>query len=91
MVSEKDYTDVLLEDINSKFDAVLDAVGGMQGNVKKIPGIVEKAERLEDDMATVKLVTKETNHDVKNIKVRVEKIDKQIDELEEKMIVLEAA
>ena len=48
MVSEKDYTDVLLEDINSKFDAVLDAVGGMQGNVKKIPGIVEKAERVKE-------------------------------------------
>lgn len=89
-MSDKNYTDVLLEDINSKFDAVLEAVGGMQDSVKKIPGLVQKIEKLEDDMSAVRLATTATNRDVKEIKLHVRKIDKQLDEIEERMTVLES-
>ena len=86
MAGKKNYTDVLLEDINSKFDAVLEAVGSMQDSVTKIPDMAERLINVEEDMSTLKSATKATNQDIQQlgqdvgtVKIRVEKIDKQLD------------
>ena len=94
MVNKKDYTDVLLEDINSKFDAVLDAVSGMQDNVKRIPKMAERLEKLEDDMATVRMVTIATSNDTNLIKIRTEKLEnilEDVTDLQKRVKTLETA
>lgn len=90
MADKKDHTDVLLEDMNSKFDFIVETVGSMQKDVKKIPEIAGKIEKLEQEVMAVKLATTATNRDVKQIKTHVEKIDKQLDEIEERLISVEA-
>jgi|GEM_PF-1508560 len=91
MTARNNHNDVLLEDINSKFDAILEAVGSMKDQVKKIPSIEEKVINLENEMHAVRLATTDTNIDVKDIKTHVRKIDKQLDELEERLVVVESA
>jgi len=81
MTNKSNYTDVLLEDINSKFDAVLEAVSGMQDSVKKIPKMSERIEKLESDMTMVKLVTQATGSDAKLIKIRTEKLESILEDV----------
>lgn len=81
MGSKNDHTDVLLEDINGKFDAILEAVGTMQDQVKKIPKMAERLEKLESDMNMVKLATMGTSGDLKLIKIRTEKLENILDDV----------
>ena len=93
MAKKKDYTDVLLEDINSKFEAVLEIVGSMQDNVGKIPKMAERLEKLEYDMATVKLATTATQRDTNLVKIRTEKLEhiqKEIHDIDERVKSLES-
>lgn len=85
------HNDILIEDFNSKFDAIMEAVGAMKDDVKKISGIEEKVDNLERDMGTLRVATAETNRDVKEIKAHVQKMDKQLDELEERLVAVESA
>lgn len=81
-MSGKDaYADVLLEDINSKFDAVLEAVGGMQDQNKKIPKMAERIEKMEHNIAAIKLDASLTRNDVSVIKIRTEKLESLHDEV----------
>ena len=94
MADKKDYSDVLIEDFNSKFDAIMEAVGSMQENVKRLPRMAERLEKLESDMSTVKLATTVTSSDVKLIKIRTEKLDViqgEIKDLEKRVKTLEPA
>jgi len=75
------YTDVLLEDINSKFDFLVESVGGMQDNVKKIPKMAEQLEKLEYDMSMVKMVTRVTNDDMKLVKIRTERLEGDVKDI----------
>ncbi len=81
MSDKNNYTDVLLENINSKFDAVLDAVGGVQANVNKIPKMAERIEKIESDLLIVKLDASITRNDVRLIKIRTEKLEEISDEV----------
>ena len=81
MARKDNYTDILLEDINSKFDAVLEAVGGMQDHIKKIPKMAKRIEKLVSDMVTVKLATRTTSYDTNLIKIRTEKLEKILDDV----------
>lgn len=74
MASKKDYTDVLLEDINGKFDAIIEIVSTMKDQVKRIPAISERLEKIESDMVTVRIATSATSRDVELIKIRTEKL-----------------
>jgi phage-related tail protein len=80
-MAEKNYSDVLIEDMNSKFDAIMEAVSAMQDNVKKIPKMAERLEKLESDMSIVKLTTRVTSDDTKLIKIRTEKLENIQEEL----------
>ncbi len=81
MADKKDYTDVLLADISSKFDAVLEAVGGMQDQIKKIPRMAERIEKLGSDMLTVKIAVRTISNDTELIKIRTEKLEQLQDEV----------
>lgn len=92
-MSDTDYTDILLEDINGKFDAILEAVGSMQDQVKKIPKMSERLEKIESDLVAVKLDASLTRSDTKLIKIRSEKLENIQDELmdlDKRVKVLEA-
>ena len=89
MANKKDnnYTDILLEDIRDQNRAVLEAVGAMQDHVKLIPKISERLEKLEYDMAAVRIATRVTNDSIKLIKIRTEKLEEhetRITKLEQK-------
>lgn len=94
MDDRKNYSDVLLEDINSKFDAIMEVVGSMQDKVKRIPKMAERIEKLEDDISTIKLVTMSTQSDTSLIKIRTEKLEAvqdKLDDLESRLKVLETS
>lgn len=80
-MTDRNYSDVLLEDINSKFNAILEAVGAMQDQVRKIPKMSERLEKIESDMRLVKLATKVTSDDASLIKVRTEKLEGILDDI----------
>lgn len=65
----------MLEDMNSKFDLILEAVGGMQNQVKKIPKMAERLEKIESDVVAVKLDASMTRNDARLIKIRTEKLE----------------
>lgn len=81
MADKRNYTDALLEDMDSKFDLLLEAVGEMQNHVKKIPKMSERLEKIEHDITAIKLDASMTRSDVKTIKIRSEKIEDIKDEL----------
>ncbi len=80
-MADKNYSEVLLEDMNSKFELILEAVGSMQDQVKKIPKMAERIEKIEHDINTIKLDTMMTNNDTKIIKIRTEKLENLYDEV----------
>lgn len=93
MPKSNNHTDVLLEDINSKFDAVLEIVSSMQDKVAKIPKMSERLEKLESDMAFVRLATGETLEDMQMIKIRTEKLEAiqdQVTDVKKRLKVLES-
>lgn len=84
---------MLLEDINSKFDAVLEVVSGLQTNVNKIPKMSERIEKLESDMSLVKLATRVTSDDMNMVKIRTEKLEnilEDVTDLQKRVKTLEA-
>ncbi len=85
---------MLLEDINSKFDAVIDAVSGMQSQIKKIPKMSERIEKIESDLMVVKLDASLTRDDTRLIKIRTEKLEnilEDVSDLQKRVKTLETA
>lgn len=81
MADKRNYTGAQLEDMNGKFDPLLEAVGNLQGQVKKIPKMSERLEKIEYNIAAIKLDASMTREDVKTIKIRSEKLEDIKDEL----------
>lgn len=69
-MADTDYNGVLLEDINGKFDAILDSVKGIRGQVNELPTRNEFDE-LKDDVKTIKAVVTQTNKDLSKLDSRV--------------------
>ena len=93
MTDKNNYDGVLIEDFNSKFDAIMEAVGSMQDSVKKIPKMAERLEKLESDMTIVKMATKATSSDTNLIKIRTEKLEnilEDVTDLQKRVKVLES-
>jgi archaellum component FlaC len=80
-MTDNNYAEVLLEDMNGKFELILEAVGGMQDQVKKIPKMSERLEKIEHDVNTIKLDTSLMHGDTRMIKIRTEKLEDIQDEL----------
>ena len=76
MSDNKDYTGVLLEDMNSKMDAVVEAVGQMQGQINNLP-TRDEFQELRDDVKVIKKVV--TGH------------SEQLTDHEERLTTLEVA
>ncbi len=56
MSDDKDYTGVLLEDMNSKMDAVVEAVGQINDQIKVLPAVQRDLEEVKSDVKTIKTV-----------------------------------
>lgn len=65
-----DYVATLLEDMNDKFDGVVEAVGQLQDTVKTLATKDELAE-VKADVQIIKAVVTATNRDVANLDTRV--------------------
>lgn len=73
-----DNDGVLLEDVEDKVDFLVDAIKGMQENVKHIPGIREDISELKQDVKVIKGVVKETNKDLQNLRKRATVLEKTL-------------
>lgn len=74
-MADRNYTDVLLEDINGKFEFIVDAVGGLQDSVRKIPKMEVRLENIEKDVKVIKLVVKDTSKQLKSHENRITKLE----------------
>jgi hypothetical protein len=63
-------TDILLEDINCKFDAVLEAVGGIRQEMKDLAKLSDLDE-LKADVKTIKTVVTSQSHQLDNHENRI--------------------
>ncbi len=79
-MAKKDYSGVLLEDMDDKIDFLIDVMKGMQESTKKIPKIDERLEKIEYDIPAIKFTTKMTNDDMKLVKIRTEKLQEGLEE-----------
>lgn len=77
MAKDDKYTDILLEEIRSQMGAVLEIVSSMQENVKHIPVMREDIADLKSDVAVIKAAVKDTNHDLKFLERRVDRLEHQ--------------
>jgi hypothetical protein len=76
MTTDKNHTDVLLEDIHAKFDAILEIVAPMRKKLTEIRTIVDDIPEMKDDIAVIKKVIKETNIKVRDHEQRITKLEK---------------
>lgn len=67
---------VLLEDMEDKMDFLVDAMKGIQTQVKHIPVIQEDIAELRSDVKTIKLAVCETNKDLGHLEKRVTRLEK---------------
>lgn len=72
---------IVNEQIDDKLQVILEVVSGMQRHVAQIPNILERLEVVEDGIATVKVALTSTNHDLRVIKKRTEKLEQFADEV----------
>ncbi len=56
MSDNKDYTGVLLEDMNGKMDAVVEAAGLINDQIKVLPAMQKDLEEVKADVKTIKTV-----------------------------------
>lgn len=73
-VMSDNYTNVLLEEMNSKFDAVLEMVGGMNDKIIDIQSNMATKDALEE-VKTIKSAVTDTSHQVQNHERRITKLE----------------
>ena len=73
-MSDTDYSGVLLEDVNGKFDVILDAVKGIRGKVDDLPTRNEFNE-LKGDVKTIKAVVTQNNLEINDHNRRITKLE----------------
>lgn len=70
MTKDDNYTNVLLEDIRSQMQAVLEIVGENQKTLQDVPKRNE-FNKLKSDVVVIKEAVKQTNKDVQRLDRRV--------------------
>jgi len=68
-------TDILLEEIRAQMGAVLEIVTDSHKLVSRIPKIEGDIEGLTADIRVIKAAVTDTNHDLKLLERRVEKLE----------------
>lgn len=66
------------EDLDDRFDQVLEALDAAKVNLDKIPGIEQDVADLKSDMKIVKLAVTDTNKDLGKLKKRVTKLERVV-------------
>jgi hypothetical protein len=78
MAKDDNYTDVLLEDIRSQMQAVLEISRDTQKKVEPLATMQEDVAELKSDLKTVKLVVTDTNKDLNLLDRRVTHLEEKI-------------
>jgi len=78
MTKDDNYTNVILEDIRSQMQAVLEIAADTQQKVSALPTMQEDIAELKDDVATIK-------HAIGDISTELQLHDRRITKLEEKI------
>ncbi len=73
--AEVRHMSVLLEQVVSQNQTIMEAVGDMQEKVKLIPAMAEDISVLKADMKTVKAAITETNHDLRLLETRMDRLE----------------
>ena len=74
-MGKKNYTDVILEDINGKFDLLLEIVVPMRKEVSEVKKMTDKIPEIQADIKTIKLALKQTNMQVRDHETRITKLE----------------
>lgn len=71
MSDGKDYTGLLLEDINGKFDVIVEAVGQIQDQIKVLPAMQSDLEEVKSDVKAIKAVVTDHSHQFSDHEQRI--------------------
>lgn len=69
------YEGALLEEIRNQNKAILEVVGSMQDNVKKIPKIVDDIEIIKTDVKAIKAVIKDHSGQLDDNESRITQLE----------------
>ena len=70
-MTDKGYTDALLEDVNDKFDILVDGFKGVREEIKTLAKQSDLDE-VKSDVKAIKTAVTTTNHDLNDLKTRVD-------------------
>jgi peptidoglycan hydrolase CwlO-like protein len=62
---------VLFEQMNAKFDAILEYVRDIPDIKRRVTRLEEKVDKLQDDMTVVKIVIKQHSKDIAELRARL--------------------
>jgi hypothetical protein len=74
-MGKKDYTEVLLEEMNGKINLILEVVVPMRKEVTEMKQPVSRIPYIEADIKTIKLALKQTNVQVRDHETRITKLE----------------
>ncbi len=75
MGKSTDHTAVILEDINGKFDQLIEVVAAMQTNLNKIPKIETELTEVREDVKVIKSVVTDHSSRIKDHELRLTKLE----------------
>lgn len=77
MAHDSDYTNVLLEDMRSQIQTILEITLDTREQMNNLPTRDEFSE-LKQDVATIKIAVTDTNKELKLLERRVTKLEKKV-------------
>lgn len=78
MSKDDDYTAILLEDMNDKFDLIMEAIRPLQTLPAQVARLGEDVAELKSDMKVVKAAITDLTPQVNDIDVRVQRLESKI-------------
>jgi outer membrane murein-binding lipoprotein Lpp len=78
MSKDDNYTAILLEDMNDKFDLIMEAIRPLQTLPAQVARLGEDVAELKSDMKVVKAAITDLTPQVNDIDVRVQRLESKI-------------
>lgn len=75
MSREDDYNGILLEDMNSKFDAIMEAIRPLQVLPQQVAELSARVDELSADMKVVKAAITDLSAQVHDLDLRVQRLE----------------